>query len=155
MRVEKKAEPVAIDPARSRAAKKAWETMKAPHYAAAQTARLSQEALSVWAASNGYHVTFLDAPSGRPRTGIVDALLIKIGREDPDELEIQLVQLKGGGAGLTPEERNRIVMAVPKVSLGAAVAMWDRQVLTVDPLATAQPAKETKKPARQRKRSQR
>jgi hypothetical protein len=46
---------------------------------------MSQDALRVWAASNGYYVTFLDAPSGSPRTGIVDTLLIKIGIEDPYE----------------------------------------------------------------------
>jgi hypothetical protein len=137
---------------RSRAATKAWETMKSPPYQARRTARLSQEALRIWAQSNGHHCLFLDAPSGNPRTGIVDALLIRIGKSDPDILEIQLVQLKGGGAGMTPLERTRLMEASRSVRLGAAVAMWDRENMSVDFLASAPTPGASAKPAVQKQR---
>jgi hypothetical protein len=50
----------------------------------------------------------LDAPSGFPRTGIVDAVLTRIAPTDPDQIEVKLVQLKSGSGGLKANEVRRL-----------------------------------------------
>jgi hypothetical protein len=47
-------------------------------------ARLSNEALSEWAEESGFKIVFLDAKSGNPRIGIVDAILLRIKPKSPD-----------------------------------------------------------------------
>lgn len=101
---------------RRKAAKAAWITMRSAPFRAHRTARRSQEALREWASEQGWYVLFLDAPSGYPRTGIVDALLLRIPAREPDELEIRLVQLKGGSAGLKASEAKRLKAAVQAVA---------------------------------------
>lgn len=97
---------------RRKAAKAAWVKMRSAPFRAHKTAKRSQEALKAWAEKQGWYVLFLDAPSGNPRTGIVDALLLRIPTHTPDELEVRLVQLKGGSAGLTAFEVTRLELAV-------------------------------------------
>ncbi len=106
--------------------------MRSPPYLANKTARMSQKALLAWASENAYHCVFLDAPSGNPRTGIVDAVLMRHPKGQADVLEVLLVQLKGGGAGFRPIERTRLMGALQAVRLGVAVAMWDRESIAVD-----------------------
>ena len=122
----KKTPPVTppVNP-RSLAAKKAWQTMRSAVYKAQKVSKRSQVALKEWSAKHGYYCVFLDSPKGNPRTGIVDAVLVKVYRADADQLEFRLVQLKGGGAGLTARERTRLKASCDKAGLLPAFAFWD------------------------------
>ena len=95
---------------RKQAALKAWTTMRGPAWKAKRSARLSQRALEEWADEAGFKVVFLDAASGNPRTGIVDAVLLRIQPRAADQLEVYLVQLKGGAAGFKPYEMARLAL---------------------------------------------
>jgi hypothetical protein len=95
-----------------------------PPHKAKTTARKSQVALQRWAKDNGwYPPVFLDAPSGNPRTGIVDAVLVRVSRDDPDVLELRLVQLKSGLAGLKASECERLEQAVKCIEVGSMYAL--------------------------------
>ena len=110
-------------------AQKAWETRRRPVYRAAKAEARSKEALTEWAAAKGFHVVLLDGPSGRPRTGIIDALLIRHRSDDADVLEIYAVQLKGGGAGMTPRETTRLKLAAARVAAEALIVLHDAKEL--------------------------
>ncbi|MBI5545850.1 MAG: hypothetical protein HY901_18325 [Deltaproteobacteria bacterium] len=114
------------------AARRAWATRRSPTYKARRTANASQVALRAWARENSWYVVFLDAPSGHPRTGIVDALLVRIGTHDSDALEVRLLQLKGGSAGLKALERRRLVAACSKLWVSPAYAFFDGEAVEVD-----------------------
>jgi hypothetical protein len=79
---------------------KASKTMRGPVWTASRTAKRSQQALEEWAGENGFRVVFLDAASGNPRTGIADAILLGIRPRAADQIELYVVQLKGGVRGL-------------------------------------------------------
>lgn len=114
---------------RSAAARKAWETRRRPTYRAAKTEACSKASLQEWAAASGFHLVLLDGPSGRPRTGIIDALLIRHRSADADALEIYAVQLKGGVAGMTPREMTRLKRAAGRVAAEALVVLHDGEEL--------------------------
>lgn len=88
-----------------------------------RTAKHSQEALQDWAKRNHWKLVFLDADSGNPRTGIVDAVLLRIAPRHPDVLQVKLVQLKGGSAGMTPAEVVRLEEAVRTIEVSALCAL--------------------------------
>lgn len=94
--------------ARSEAAIKSWVTRRSPRYRAAKSEKSSKTALSEWCQENGWKVVFFEGPSGSPRTGIVDAVIVRIKPRDPDAIEVRLVQLKSGVAGLTGAEVARL-----------------------------------------------
>lgn len=110
---------------RSAAARKAWLTRKSPRYRAGRSERTSKEALSAWAEANGWRVAFFEGRTGAPRTGIVDAVLIRIARGEADVVEIRLVQLKGGGGGLTAREIARLKGAVEAMRCDWVLAAFD------------------------------
>lgn len=110
---------------RSDAARKAWRTRRSAPYKARKTARASQRAFEAWAKDQGYRVVFLDAPSGNPRTGIVDAVLVRIAPSDADQLELHLVQLKSGDAGLTGVEVRRLKAAAKRIRITVTGACHD------------------------------
>ena len=113
------------------AAVQAWQTRKSPPHKAKKTALRSQDALKVWCKKHGWRLVFLDAQSGNPRTGIVDAVLLRIAKGSPDKVEIRLVQLKGGGAGLKPYEPVRLERAVNAVDVKAFYVLHDRDDISV------------------------
>ncbi len=117
---------------RSSSALKAWETRRSPTYRARRTANASKIALKTWAAAHGWYLVALDGPSGNPRTGIVDALLVRVATYDADELEVRLLQLKGGSAGLKALERRRLATACAKMSALPAYAFFDGEEIEVD-----------------------
>jgi len=86
---------------RSHAAAAAWKTRKSAVYRAKKSEAASKAALSIWAADHGCSVVFFEGKSGAPRTGIVDALLTRIAPRRPDTIQMRLIQLKSGSAGLT------------------------------------------------------
>jgi hypothetical protein len=96
------------------AGKKSWRTRrnnlawKQAHASEAQ----SKSALRRYCEERGWRVAFFEGPTGAPRTGIIDAIAYRLGREDPDEMNLRLIQLKGGRAGVTAEEIGRLKQAV-------------------------------------------
>ena len=111
--------------ARSKAARDAWRTMRGPVWKARQTARRSQDALSDWAKSSGFKVVFLDAASGNPRTGIADAILLRIRPKAADQIDLYVVQLKGGGAGFKATEMARLTKAASAIKATPLIVLHD------------------------------
>ncbi len=116
---------------RRAAAGKAWKKMRSPTWLAKRSARRSQTALSEWARKHGWRVVFLDAKSGNPRTGIVDVVLLRIAPRSPDVVQVRLVQLKGGHAGLTASEARRLDAAATKVEVKVLHALHDGSALSL------------------------
>lgn len=72
---------------------------------------------------------FFEGATGAPRTGVVDAILVRIKPRDPDAIEIRLVQLKAGSGGLTAREIARLKQAVASISTDWLLAAFDGQTL--------------------------
>lgn len=87
---------------RREAARKAWKTrrrMSAWEKAHAAEAA-SKAALESYCIKHGWKVAFFEGKTGSPRTGIIDAVVFRIARGQADVLDLRLVQLKGGKAGV-------------------------------------------------------
>ena len=102
---------------RSSAATAAWKTRKSAVYKAKRSEQTSKAALSSWAADHGWSVAFFEGKTGAPRTGIVDALLSRIAPRRPDIMQVRLIQLKSGSAGLKPKEVKRLNDAVENIEV--------------------------------------
>jgi hypothetical protein len=118
---------------RSSAALKAWATRRKPHYRAQQTEAASKVALQQWCGENNWKVVFFEGASGAPRTGIVDAVMVRIKPSKADSIEVRLVQLKGGVAGLTAAEVTRLKKAVSSLSTDWLFAAFDGATLHLVP----------------------
>ena len=114
---------------RRQAALKAWKTMRGPVWKAKHSERLSKRALSTWAADAGFKLVFLDAESGNPRTGIADALLLRIRPKAADQIELYVVQLKGGASGFKPKEMARLDKAAAAVKAIPLIILHDGERL--------------------------
>jgi hypothetical protein len=114
---------------RRAAALKAWRTMRGSVWKAQRSERLSKGALETWAAKQGFRVVFLDAASGRPRTGIADALLLRIRPKAADQIELYVVQLKGGTSGFKPREMARLESAAAAVKAVPLIILHDGERL--------------------------
>ncbi len=114
---------------RRAAALRAWKTMRGPVWKAQRSERLSKTALEAWAKKRGFRVVFLDAASGRPRTGIADALLLRIRPKAADQIELYVVQLKGGAAGLKAREMARLEAAANAVKAVPLIVLHDGERL--------------------------
>jgi hypothetical protein len=114
---------------RSKAAKKAWVTMRSARWRSSKSERASKQALSLWCAANGWRVIFFEGHTGAPRTGIVDAVIARIRPREADGIDIRLVQLKSGAGGLTGREIARIKEAVVQTSMGWLLAAFDGKTL--------------------------
>lgn len=110
---------------RSEAAKKSWATRRSPIYKARQQERASKHALTEWSKANGWRVLFFEGKTGAPRTGIVDAVIVRIDSHDADTVVIGFVQLKSGKGGLSGMETTRLKQSVRKASLDWAAALFD------------------------------
>ena len=111
--------------ARSVAARKAWATRTSPRYRAGRSERRSKQALLAWAEANGWRVVFFEGRTGAPRTGIVDAVLLRLARAKPDVVELRLVQLKAGAGGLTAGEIARLKGALQAIQCEWVLAAFD------------------------------
>jgi hypothetical protein len=80
------------------------------------TAR-SRKALTAWAAETGWRLAFLEPGAGNGRRGIVDAVLVRASPHDPDAVQVKLVQLRGGKAGLAPAAERRLERAAERVEI--------------------------------------
>ncbi|MGH8510384.1 MAG: hypothetical protein ACREU8_03055 [Gammaproteobacteria bacterium] len=124
---------VSTPDARSEAAIKAWATRRSAPYRAARSEKASKIALSEWCQENGWKVVFFEGATGSPRTGIVDAVIVRIKPRDPDAIEVRLVQLKAGVGGLTGTEIARLKNAVSQLSTDWLLAAFDGQTLHLVP----------------------
>jgi hypothetical protein len=110
---------------RSEAAKKSWATRRSPTYKARQQERASKHALTEWCKANGWKVLFFEGKTGAPRTGIVDAVMVRINSHDADTVEIRFVQLKSGKGGLSGMETTRLKQSIKKASLDWTAVLFD------------------------------
>ena len=76
---------------------------------------------------------FFEGPSGAPRNGIVDAVILRIKPSSPDSVEVRLVQLKSGVGGLTGVEIRRLKKAVASLTSDWLLAAFDGEVLHMVP----------------------
>jgi hypothetical protein len=115
------------------AALKAWATRRNPQHRARQTEAASKVALQQWCRENNWKVVFFEGATGAPRTGIVDAVMIRIKPRKPDSVEVRLVQLKAGVAGLSAAEIGRLKKAVGALSIDWLLAAYDGDTLHLLP----------------------
>ena len=52
-----------------------------------------------WCRLNGWKVVLFEGETGAPRTGIVDAVMVRIKPGDANLIEVRLVQLNAGSSG--------------------------------------------------------
>src|SRR5258708_10403499 len=116
---------------RSMAALKAWRTRRTMStFAKARAAEAaSKAALKVHCEANGWRVAFFEGPTGAPRTGIIDAVAFRLGPRKADLIDIRLVQLKGGNAGVTGREIARLKEAVAQARARWIIAPVDREAV--------------------------
>src|SRR5689334_12008928 len=93
----------------------------------------SKEALRVYCEANGWRVAFFESPSGAPRTGIIDAIMFRLGRSNADALDLRLVQLKGGKAGVSGPEIARLKKATAGITAEWLLAAFDGEALHLVP----------------------
>lgn len=77
----------------------------------------------------GFKCLSLDSKRGYEYKGVVDLIAVKRNKQDPDKLNIVLVQVKGGSARVSSEEISRIKKAVKKVNISWIVAEKPRKTV--------------------------
>jgi hypothetical protein len=93
----------------------------------------SKEALRVYCEKHKWRVAFFEGATGSPRTGIIDAIIFRIAKGNADVLDLRLVQLKGGKAGITAAEIARLRKAPTNVLTDWMIAAFDGESLQVIP----------------------
>lgn len=93
----------------------------------------SKEALRIYCQKHGWRVAFFEGATGAPRTGIVDAVMFRISPKNADLLDVRLVQLKGGKAGISGPEIARLKRAASGATVNWLVAAFDGEVLHLLP----------------------
>jgi hypothetical protein len=118
---------------RNEAAIKSWATRRSAPYRAAKSEKASKSALAEWCQENGWKVVFFEGATGSPRTGVVDAVIVRIKPRSPDAIEVRLVQLKSGVGGLAGAEIARLKNSVAQLSTDWLLAAFDGQTLHLVP----------------------
>ena len=98
----------------------------------------SKVALAAHCQDHGWKIAFFEGETGAPRTGIIDAIAYRLGRKDPDLLDVRLIQLKGGKAGVSGREIARLKKAAAGATVNWLVAEFDGETLHLlpdDPMA--------------------
>jgi hypothetical protein len=93
----------------------------------------SKEALRTYCKEHKWRVAFFEGATGSPRTGIIDAIIFRISRQNADVLDLRLVQLKGGHAGVTAAEIARLKKASEAVAVDWMIAAFDGEALQLVP----------------------
>lgn len=93
----------------------------------------SKEALRAYCESHKWRVAFFEGATGSPRTGIIDAIDFRIGRQNADALDLRLVQLKGGSAGVSGAEIARLKKASKSVAVSWMITAFDGDALHLVP----------------------
>ena len=91
----------------------------------------SKEALKAYCTEHGWRVAFLKGTS--PRTGIIDAIAFRLGRKNSDLLDVRLIQLKGGKAGVSGMEIARLKSAAAGATVNRLIAEFDGETLHLLP----------------------
>ncbi len=104
----------------------AWEKAHAAEAA-------SKAALESYCKRNGWKIAFFEGATGAPRTGIIDAIAFRLRKEDCDLLDIRLVQLKGGNAGVTGREIARLKKSAAGATVKWLIAEFDGEELHLLP----------------------
>ena len=78
-------------------------------------------------------MAFVEGATGAPRTGIVDAVMFRISPKNADLLDVRLVQLKGGKAGVSGLEIARLKNAAKDATVNWIVAAFDGESLHLLP----------------------
>ena len=120
---------------RSRSARKAWQTRRRlSAFTKAKAAEAaSKDALRAVCQAHGWRVAFFEGPTGAPRTGIIDAVAFRLDRRNPDRLDVRLIQLKGGTAGVSGREIARLKQAAEGATVAWAIAAFDGETLHLLP----------------------
>lgn len=126
---------VGASDSRRQAALKAWKTRRIRNafikVRASEAA--SKEALRAFCEKKGWRVAFFEGKTGSPRTGIIDAIAFRLGRKNSDLLDVRLIQLKGGKAGVTAQEISRLKKATSGVVVNWLIAAFDGDMLHIVP----------------------
>jgi hypothetical protein len=93
----------------------------------------SKEALRLYCEEHGWRIAFFEGATGAPRTGIIDAVIFRINSKNADLLDVRLVQLKGGKAGISGPEIARLKTAASGATVNWLVAAFDGEVLHLLP----------------------
>ena len=112
---------------------KAWKTRLSPRHKAVLAENASKDALRLYCEENNWKVAFFEGKKGAPRTGIIDAVVFRIARGQADVLDLRLVQLKGGSAGVSGREIARLKKAATTVSVNWLIAAFDGEALHLVP----------------------
>lgn len=114
---------------------KSWQTRRAMSAFAKVRASeaASKEALRMYCQKNGWKLAVFEGKTGAPRTGIIDAIAFRLGRKNADLLDVRLIQLKGGKAGVTAAEIARLKKAVTGATINWMIAAFDGEALHLIP----------------------
>ena len=93
----------------------------------------SKEALRAYCQEHGWKIAFFEGKTGAPRTGIIDAVAFRLGRKNADVLDVRLIQLKGGNAGVSGPEIARLKRAASTATMKWLIAAFDGETLHVVP----------------------
>ncbi|MGH9776164.1 MAG: hypothetical protein ACRD50_14595 [Candidatus Acidiferrales bacterium] len=93
----------------------------------------SKEALRIYCQKHRWRVAFVEGATGAPRTGIIDAVMFRISPKNADLLDIRLVQLKGGKAGISGPEIARLKKAASAATVNWLIAAFDGESLHLIP----------------------
>jgi hypothetical protein len=93
----------------------------------------SKEALRAYCREHGWKIAFFEGATGAPRTGIIDAVAFRLARKDADALDVRLIQLKGGNAGVSGPEIARLKKAAGAAEVKWLIAAFDGEALHVVP----------------------
>jgi hypothetical protein len=93
----------------------------------------SKEALRAYCEQHKWRVAFFEGKTGSPRTGIIDAIMFRVSRKNADVLDLRLVQLKGGKAGVSGAEIARLKKAVGTIETDWLIAAFDGETLHLLP----------------------
>lgn len=89
--------------------------------------------METYCKKHGWKIAFFQGETGAPRTGIIDAIAFRLGRKDSDLLDVRLIQLKGGNAGVTGREIARLKRAAGGATVNWLIAEFDGEVLHLLP----------------------
>ena len=119
----------------SERAKKAWKTrrIKSAWLKAHASEAASKAALKLNMQEHGWKVVFFEGETGAPRTGIIDAIAYRLNRKNADQLDVKLIQLKGGKAGIKGAEIGRLKQAVEDAKVSWMLAAFDGETLQLVP----------------------
>jgi len=120
---------------RRNAALKSWQTRRRMSaFTKARAAEsASKEALRSYCHEKGWRLAFFEGLTGAPRTGIIDAIIFRIDRKNSDLLDLRLIQLKGGKAGVSGQEIARLKKAAGSVTVNWLIAAFDGNELHLVP----------------------